>query len=508
MTGSTASLQAQGINRSFGGVRALSNVDLTVMPGEIHAVCGENGAGKSTLMGILAGSLAADAGEMWIEGERYRPTSPGHARSQGVAIVYQERSLMGNVSVAENICMTLPLAGGRVFLDRRAMLATSARLLADLDTSIDPGSPLGSYGVGKQQVVEIAKALARDPRILILDEPTASIDADARTHLFGILRMLRLRGLAIIYISHHLDEVFEVADRVTVLRSGRLVGTWSVEEMTEQRLVHEMVGHELATADARARESHQASRAAAAPLLQVESLGLAGRFEGVDLDVHEGEIVGLSGLVGAGRTEVAESIFGIRVPDSGRVRLAAKELPRGRPDLAVGRGLALITEDRKDSGLFMERSVRDNITAPSLRSLSRGLFVDDAAADRLATEYCRRLEIRTPSIDTVVAQLSGGNQQKVLLAMWLSVNPKVLIVDEPTKGVDVGAKAEIHRLLGSLRDQGVGILLISSDHREISTLADRILVMRKGRLIASLPAGASSEEVVAYASGARRGAVA
>ena len=508
MTATGVIFEARQISRSFAAVRALTAVDLAVRAGEIHALCGENGAGKSTLMAIFAGALEPDQGSMEIDGRRYAPASPLEARRAGIAIVYQERSLMGNISVAENICMTLPLAGGRFLLSKREMAANARRLLRDLDHTLSPNALVADYGIARQQVVEIAKALAREPRMLILDEPTASIDADARAHLFAILRRLRSRGLGIVYISHHLDEVYEIADRVSVLRNGRLVGTWPVAEIDSQRLAREMVGRALATTPAAHGGPGAASGAKTGAALAVEALAREGDFANIDLAVRSGEIVGLGGLVGAGRTKLGESIFGLRMPDRGTVRLAGRVLPRGRPDLSVRRGLALVTEDRKETGLFMEKSVRDNIAAPSLGLIGKGPLVDDRFADALAAEYCQRLGIRTPSIQTRIGDLSGGNQQKVLIAMWLATRPAVLIVDEPTKGIDVGAKAEIHRLLVALRDQGLAILLISSDHREVVSLSDRILVMRKGRLVASLPAGASADELVAYASGAVHAAAA
>lgn len=498
MTGE-AVLQARDVCRSFGAVRALDHIDLDINPGEIHAICGENGAGKSTLMAILAGSLRPDSGSLLLDGRRYAPATAAEGTAAGIAIVYQERSLMPDISVTENICMLTPHAGRGFLLQRERMRTAAVELLAQLDPSIEPDRPVRACTVAQQQVIEIAKAEARRPRILILDEPTASIGAEAKAHLFTILRQLRMRGLAICYISHHLDEVFEVAERVTVLRNGRRIGTWPVAEVDERQLVSAMVGREMAELSAGTAPTMERS---GEPLLQVAGLTRPGEFADVTFDVYPGEIVALAGLVGAGRTEVGETIAGIREPASGTIRLAGRPLPAGRPTAAIQRGLCMMTEDRKDSGLFLDMPIRDNIAAPSLTRLGRGPLVDDRGSRDLALHYLRRLQIRAPSIETPVSQLSGGNQQKVLIAMWLATDPRILIADEPTKGVDVGAKDEIHHILGALRDEAAGVLLISSDPRETCRLADRILVMRKGRIVTELSGDVAEGEVVAYASGA------
>lgn len=495
-------LQARGVCRSFGPVRALDQIDLDINPGEVHAICGENGAGKSTLMAVLAGSLRPDSGTLLLDRRPYTPATAAEGAAAGIAIVYQERSLMPDISVAENICMLTPHAGQRFLIQRQQMRTAAVELLAQLDASIDPDRPAGTCTVAQQQVIEIAKAEARRPRILILDEPTASIGAEAKAHLFGILRQLRKRDLAICYISHHLDEVFEIADRVTVLRNGRRTGTWPTPAVDERQLVSAMVGRDMAELPAHTAPTAQRS---GNPLLQVSGLSRPGEFTDITFDVHPGEIVALAGLVGAGRTEVGETIAGIREPGSGTVRLDGRPLPPGRPAAAIQRGLCMMTEDRKDSGLFLEMPISRNIAAPSLARLGRGPLVDDNRSRDLALHYLRRLQIRAPSIETPVSQLSGGNQQKVLIAMWLATDPRVLIADEPTKGVDVGAKDEIQHILSALREEAAGVLLISSDPRETCRLADRILVMRKGQIVTELPGDVAEGEVVAYASGAAGG---
>lgn len=501
-------LTARGVSRSFGAVRALAGVDLDVHAGEVHAICGENGAGKSTLMAILAGSLRPDSGELHLDGRRYAPASAAQGAAAGIAIVYQERSLLPDVSVAENICALTEHAGGGFLLQRRRMRQTARELLSGFDPSIDPERPAGRYTVAQQQVIEIAKAEARRPRILILDEPTASIGAEAKDQLFTIIRQLRGRGLAVVYISHHLDEVFQVADRVTVLRNGERAGMWRVAETDERRLAAAMTGRslrgELEPGQAGAAERERAER----PLLEVAGLARTGEFTGISFEVYPGEIVALAGLVGAGRTEVGETVSGIRRAEAGSVRFDGRPLPAGDPAAAIARGVCMMTEDRKDSGLFLDMTIRANIAAPSLARLRRGPLVNDRSSRDLALHYMRRLQIRAPSAETPVSRLSGGNQQKVLIAMWLATDPRVLIADEPTKGVDVGAKDEIHHILAALREEGAGVLLISSDPRETRRLADRVLVMRKGRIVAELPGDVTEGEIVAYASGASGGTAA
>ena len=493
-----ALLEAVGIVKSFGPIKALRGVDLSVYPAEIHAVCGENGAGKSTLMKILVGSVKADEGAMRLNGGVYAPASPAAATAAGIGIVYQERSLMPNITVAENINLATDGMGDGHFVNRHRMRDRARELLAQLDSDVDVDAIVAKLSVARQQAVEIAKALARSPKILILDEPTSSIGAEAAKSLFNRLRRLRDEGLAIVYISHHLDEVFQIADRVTVLRDGEGRGTLPASELDEDRLVSLMVGRDYS----HSRQRRESTNARGPIVLKVEGLTRQPQFQDVSLEVREGEIVALTGLVGAGRTELAEAIFGLRRAEAGQVLLDGRALPAGRPDLAIERGLCMLTEDRK-VGLFQAMSVRANIVAPSLRQFGPPVAFDDAKARSVANAYVEELSIRTRSIDAPVSSLSGGNQQKVLFAMWLATKPRVLIVDEPTKGIDVAAKDEVHSILLGLAQGKTGILLISSDQPEVRRLADRILVMRRGRLVAELAGDAPEEEIVAYAAGAR-----
>lgn len=493
-----ALLSARGMAKAFGPIRALSGVDLDVYAAEVHAVCGENGAGKSTLMKILVGSVKPDEGQMTLAGMPFAPTSPADATAAGIGIVYQERSLMPNISVAENINIATDGLGSGPLVDGRRMRERARELLKLLGSDVDVDATVGKLSVARQQAVEIAKALARGPKILILDEPTSSIGAEAAKSLFVRLQRLRDEGMAIVYISHHLDEVFQIAQRITVLRDGEQRGSFPAGDLDEDRLVSLMVGRNYSYSRQRRRVAQVSGGAA----LRVEGLTRQGQFQDVDLEVRHGEIVALTGLVGAGRTELAEAMFGLRRPEAGRVLLEGRPLPSGRPDIAIERGLCMLTEDRK-LGLFQAMSLRANIVAPSIRHFGSLIGFDDSRGRAVAQAYVQNLGIRARSVDAPVSSLSGGNQQKVLFAMWLATNPRILIVDEPTKGIDVAAKDEVHSILLDLAERGTAILLISSDQPEVRRLADRILVMRRGRLVAELAGEAAEEEIVAYAAGAR-----
>jgi ABC-type sugar transport system ATPase subunit len=435
---------------------------------------------------------------MRLNGQIYSPTSPAAATAAGIGIVYQERSLMPNISVAENICLATDGLGTGPLVDRNRMRQRASELLGLLNSDVAVDAIVGKLSVARQQVVEIAKALARSPKILILDEPTSSIGAEAAHSLFSRLRRLRDDGLAIVYISHHLDEVFQIADRVTVLRDGEGRGTLPARGLDEDRLVSLMVGRDYS----HSRERRDTTSSHGTVVLRVEGLTRRRQFQNIDLEVRQGEIVALTGLVGAGRTELAECIFGLHGYDAGRVLVEGRPLLGGRPDIAIQRGLCMLTEDRK-FGLFQAMSVKANIVAPSIRHFGSPIRFDDAKARSIAKAYVDELSIRTESVEAPVSTLSGGNQQKVLFAMWLATNPSVLIVDEPTKGIDVAAKDEVHSFLLRLAEKNTGILLISSDQPEVRRLADRILVMRRGRLVAELSGEVAEETIVAYASGAR-----
>jgi len=479
-------LEVRGVDKHFPGVRALKGVSVAFRSGQIHAICGENGAGKSTLMHILAGAYRADAGTVLFEGQPIELGSQHEANQRGISIVYQERSLVPGLTVGENIFAgRQPLRFGVV--DWKALYRMARAHLAELEMDIDPRQLVGDVPAAIQQMVEIAKALSVGPRVLILDEPTATVTERESVALFALLRRLKERGLAILYISHRLAEIFEIADRVTVLKDGALMGTEDVAAVDEKWLIKRMVGRDL-----------YVTRASAPPtkerILEVAGLSDGDRFRDVSFHLGAGEILGFSGLVGAGRTEVMKSLFGLRPRTSGVVRILGREVKIASPRDAIRHGLGYLPEDRKEQGLFLEMAVKDNIVAAALDKCQRFIEVDAKKVAAFAEEYRARLAIATPSIHQKVLNLSGGNQQKVVLAKWLLVNPRILIVDEPTRGVDVGAKLEIYTILRKLRESGTSIIVISSDLPEILSISDRIYVMCEGRISGEVLGDQATEE--------------
>jgi len=486
-------LRVIGLSKRYGVVQALDSVDLTIHSGEVHALVGENGAGKSTLINILAGVVPPDRGQIELAG---RPLSfrNGHEAIQaGIATVFQELSLVGTLSVAENIFANRQPVN-RFNLIRRAALRDQAQQIMQLfDIHLDPDTPVERLSPAERQVVELLKALSASPCVLLLDEPTSSLTRREAETLFELIRKLRRQGVAIVYISHHLPEVLGLADRVTVLRDGRHVTTASAEGLTESDLVRWMVGRELS--DIYGRPGVVDRRAA--PRLRVEGLTRRKVFEDVSLDVYPGEIVGLSGLVGAGRTEVGRAIFGAERADRGVIRLDGTVVAPRSPAEAVRCGIAYVSEDRKEQGLYLRHSIRDNLVAPRLdRFCRRAGWLSDAAIDRYAFAMCGRFRVVTPDADQLVGRLSGGNQQKVLLASWVGIEPRVLIADEPTRGVDVGARTEIYGYLRDLAAGGAAVVLISSDLQEVLGMSDRIIVMRGGRVVAEFTRDQATEQAI------------
>lgn len=491
-------LELCNITKTFPGVVALDGVSFDVRPGEVHALLGENGAGKSTLIKIIAGAYQPDGGELLFGGEPVRLSSPREAAARGVAVIYQEMSLYPELSVAENIFMGRHPRGPLGSVDWNEMVRQAEALFHTLDVEIDVRHKVSRLTVGNRQRVEIAKALSRQARILVMDEPTASLTAHDVNILFGIVRRLREQGVGIIYISHRLDEVFELADRVTVLRDGKYVGTLDVQEATPDRLINMMVGRTLDTL------FPKETVPIGAPVLEVRGLSRSGVFDDISFEVRRGEIVGLSGLVGSGRSDLAQVIFGAHAPDKGEMRLDGAPVRVPTPRAAMKLGIAYVSEDRQRQGLVLPMSVKENVTLSVLTDLTRFGMVRLRDEEQRAEESVERLRVRTPSLMQVVANLSGGNQQKVVLCKWLLRRPKLLILDEPTRGIDVGAKAEIHRLMGELAAQGIGILMISSELPEILGMSDRVLVMRRGRLVAELAGKeATQEAIIAQAMGAQ-----
>ncbi len=491
----TAKLSVENITKHFPGVLALDAVSFDLIAGEVHALCGENGAGKSTLMNVLSGNQQPDAGHITLAGRQVEISNQQVAQKLGIGIVHQERSLVENLSVAENIFAGNQPVNWLGFIHHRQLYAQTEALLHRLGMEeIDPRSQLQQLSPGKQQMVEIAKALSREPDILILDEPTAAIGETDTGILFELIRSLTAKGVAVIYISHRMAEIFEIADRVSVLKDGRYQGTREVAQTDVEEIIRMMVGRDLAFGE-------YISHAGTETILAVT--GFSGpRFSNISFCLQKGEILGLAGLLGAGRTELARAIFAVDKRDSGQLNLFGKEYDFKHPVEAMKAGIGYLPENRKQLGLFLQMSVSDNIVATDLHAAVHHNLLQTDRVEAIADSYIKKLAIKTPSADQQVVNLSGGNQQKVVLAKWLLRAPDVLIVDEPTHGVDVGAKSEIYSLLKDLTASGVSIVLISSELPELLQLSDRILVLCNGKLTAELQRDSFHEETIMhYASG-------
>ncbi len=487
-----ARLVVHGVSKEFPGVRALSDVSLQVSGGEIHALVGENGAGKSTLMKIIAGVETPDQGYVALDGQRLEKLDERAAVTAGIGMVHQERSLVATLSVAENVFAGRQPRRRRGFgIDRKAMQTRTRELLEQLQSRIDPAAPVGALSPAEQQIVEIAKAMSYDLRVLILDEPTAALSLAETRHLFDATRDLATNGTSVIYISHRLVEVFTLADSVTVLKDGEKTGEGRTADLTEARLIRLMIGRDLDF-----ERPARPSRGDEAPVLMVSKLADGDKVRDVSLTVGAGEIVCLAGLVGAGRTEFCETLFGVRRATAGTAQLDGQAWAPRSPAQASGAGVGMVPEDRKDAGLFLGMSIAENIAAANLAKVSPRGVMSRRRCSELAERYVQQLRIATPSVDQPVVHLSGGNQQKVLLAKWLAHRPKLLIVDEPTRGVDVGARSDIYAVLRDLADAGIGLLVVSSDLPEVLTLADRVVVMAEGRLTGELPGDTADEESI------------
>lgn len=488
-------LQLSGISKFFPGVRALNKVDLSVRKGEVHALCGENGAGKSTLMNILTGTHRPDEGKIMLDGREVNILNQQQAKALGIAIVHQERSLVGNLNVAENIFAGHQPRKAFGFIDFKKLYAQTLELLNTLQLSeIGPKTPVDQLSPGQQQMVEIAKALSQQPQILVLDEPSASITETEVQLLFNIVRQLARQGVSVIYISHRMAEIFAIADRVSVLKDGNYQGTREVADISVSDVIRMMVGRDLLV---------QEYASQARPEVVLETRNFSGfKFNQVNFKLHKGEILGLAGLVGAGRTEVARAIFGADPLLSGEILINGQQVRINHPSDAIALKIGYLPEERKDKGLFLDMSIEDNIVASCLPAAAKKGFLQDVQISDLAYRYQQQLNIVTPNTKQKVMNLSGGNQQKVVLAKWLLAKPAIFMVDEPTHGVDVGAKSEIYQILRNLASQGVAILLISSELPEVLALSDRILVMWNGTLTAELNrTQASEQEIMHYASG-------
>ena len=485
-------LKINAISKHFPGVQALREVTFDVEQQSIHAVIGENGAGKSTLMQIIAGVHQPDGGSIEFAGETIKFSDPAEAQAKGIAIVYQELNLAPNLSIAENIFLGLEPKRSSVFLDRDKLKTETLAVLRRLGLQHHPDTIVSALTVAQQQLIEICKSLVRNPRLLILDEPTSSLSETESAILFRVIADLKGHGVTIFYISHRLPEVFSLCDTLTVLRDGRHVRTAPIKQTTEAEAVRLMVGRELLAFHRRPVEPK------GEVVLRVENLSKKGQYENIGFELRRGEIVAMAGLIGAGRSETALGIFGSPPADRGNVFLRGNKVNFRRPKDAVMAGIAYVPEDRANMGLVLGAGVGTNISSAALRRVARGPFVDHPAENHLIRQYVSRLRVRTPSFQQTARLLSGGNQQKVLLAKWLAVQPTVLIFDEPTRGVDIGTKAEIYALFDELVREGIAILVISSDLPEVLALADRILIMRHGRLTGELSRDNATEEKVMH----------
>jgi rhamnose transport system ATP-binding protein len=488
-----ATLVLEDVAKSFGPVAALRSGGLTVHPGSIHALVGENGAGKSTLVKIVAGVHRRDGGVFRLGGEDVDFGSTAESKKAGVAVIYQEPTLFPDLSVTENIFMgRQPLRAGRR-IDRSRMYAEAESLFARLGVHIDPRRPAQGLSIADQQVVEIAKAISLDARLLIMDEPTAALSGVEVERLFAVARSLRDEGRALVFISHRFDEVFDLCDTVTVMRDGAYIATHTIAETSSEQMVSLMVGREVG--DLFPKTPAEIGE----PVLQVDGLTQAGLFHDVSFEVRAGEIVGLAGLVGAGRSEIARAVFGVDGYADGRVRMNGRDVPGHDPRAAIRAGMAFVPEDRRKQGLVTQASVARNVAGVIRSSLAKAGFLTSRAESRAAGPWAGRLEVKTGALDMDAATMSGGNQQKVVIAKWLATEPKLLIIDEPTRGIDVGTKAEVHRLLSDLAGQGMAILMISSELPEVLGMADRVLVVCEGRLTADLARSDATPESVMHA---------
>jgi ABC-type sugar transport system ATPase subunit len=487
---SDVAVRFEGIGKRFPGVQALSDVSFEIVAGSCHALCGENGAGKSTLGKLIAGIHRQDAGRLFVFGREVHFDGPRDALAAGVGMVHQELAFCDNLSVAENLCLSaLPASGG--FVDRAEMARRATAMLAETGTPLEVTQTFGSLPIGQRQMVQIAAAVGGGARIIVFDEPTSSLSQAEAERLFALIERLKTQGVTCIYVSHRMPEIFRLCDAVTILRDGHHVATRPTASLTESDLVQMMIGRPLGEYFGR-----HADGVAGDEVLRVEGLTVPGKFEDVSFTVRAGEVVGLAGLMGAGRSEVASTLFGLERPTRGRILLDGREVRITSPAQAIALGIGYVPEDRKRQGLVLGASGLHNTSLPILERLSRFRWVRRREERRVAREYFERLRVRTPSLDAVVAGLSGGNQQKIVLAKWLAANSRILMLDEPTRGVDVGAKAEIHALVGELAARGAAILVISSELPEVISLSDRIVVLRAGEVAGELSRRDATEDSV------------
>jgi rhamnose transport system ATP-binding protein len=489
-------LEMHDVKKAFGGVQALNGAELVLYPGEIHALLGENGAGKSTLLKTLAGVHKIDSGTITLNGKAFEQGSTRTSREQGIAVIYQEPSLFPDLTLAENVFIGRQLKKGNL-VDWAGMANESQKLFDQLGVKLDPSIRARGLSIADQQIVEIAKALSIQATVIVMDEPTAALSSKEVDRLFKVARNLEAQNCAVVFVSHRLDEVFALCSRITVMRDGATVGSALTAEMSEAQVIKLMVGREISELFPKLEAE------IGEEVLKVENLNLVGQFADINFSVRAGEIVGFAGLVGAGRSEVMRAIFGIDKYDKGTVTLNGSRLKSGNPAASMIAGIALVPEDRRQQGLFMPSSIDRNSSVTMLKRLSKFFLISAKSEAKLATAWGKTLQLKYSSGKDSVDRLSGGNQQKVVLAKWLATEPKLLIVDEPTRGIDVGTKSEVHRLLSQKAQEGMAIIMVSSELPEVMGMADRILVMREGRLVGEFERNAASaEEIIAVATGA------
>jgi len=488
MTAKPPVLRLEGIVKTFPGVRALDGVSLDILPGEVHALMGENGAGKSTLMKVLGGIHQPDAGKIIVGEQPVVMSGPLDAKAKGIVFIHQELSLANELSVAENIYLGELPRKRFGLVDRAELYANTNRILKKLKVGFDAWTRVGDLSIANQQMVEIARALTVDAKAVIFDEPTASLTDAEKIVLFEVISDLQAQGVGIVYISHRMEEIFKITDRISILRDGQYQGTLNTVETDEEGVTQMMIGRKL---DLSRNESHHTMGEVA---LEVRGLSCGHLFEDVSFSVRSGEVVGFYGLVGAGRTEIAETLFGLRDPSAGTIHLGGEEVRIHSPADAIARGISLVPEDRKSQGLVLGMNCRDNMTLPQIDDLKAGPFVAEGSEIAIFDQYRDKLDIRTPGWKQAVGNLSGGNQQKIVIGKWLSMHPEVLIVDEPTRGIDVGSKSEIHNLIRDLAAHGYAVIVISSEMPEVLHVSDRIVAMYSGRVMRTFTSDEVTED--------------
>ncbi|MXQ47889.1 ATP-binding cassette domain-containing protein [Streptococcus pneumoniae] len=482
-------IEMRNISKSFGNNKVLEKIDLDLQSGQVHALMGENGAGKSTLMNILTGLFPATKGTIIIDGKEMAIANPQEAEEFGISFIHQEMNTWSDMTVLENLFLGREIKNSFGLLNQKAMKEKANQAFERLGVSIPLNAEIGKLSVGQQQMIEIAKSLLSEVSILIMDEPTAALTDRETESLFSIINSLKAQGVGIVYISHRMEEIFRITDLITVMRDGLVVDTTPTNETTSDELVKKMVGREL--------EDYYPDKTAKIGEVSFEVSHLSGNdFEDVSFQVRKGEILGFSGLMGAGRTEVMRAIFGIDTLKSGQIKIDGQEVSIANPVQAIEKGIGFLTENRKDEGLILDFSIKDNMTLPSTRDFSKHGFFDDKTSTEFVNQLIERLRVKSGTPKLPVGNLSGGNQQKVVLAKWIGIAPKILILDEPTRGVDVGAKREIYQLMNELAERGVPIIMVSSDLPEILGVSDRIIVMHEGRISGELSQSEANQELV------------